>query len=490
VGVRRLIALGVAVAVLVGVVMRIAVLNSRLGVVDGDEAVVGLMARNLLHGHPDTFFWGQSYGGTLGAFIDAPILWLLGRTPIALKVAPMLLDVSAAVLLGLVGRRLAGKSAGVVAALAFWVWPGTYVWWSTKERLFYWPCLVLGLLVLLCALRIDEQPRRWREWLVLGGASGLGWWATPQILYFTLPAALWLVVRHWRLWWGWGLAAAAGLVGAGPWISYNLGHHLDSLDLPPQPYHQGYVDHLSGLVRKGVPMGLGLRVPYSERWLGGSAIAVLYLVVVGVVAYQLVRRRSRPMALLTLAIAFFPFFYAASPFTWFIGEGRYVLFLTAFLTVALAAAVARKPVLSVALVTTLAVVSTAGLFAMRGWTDPFAPDVRVPTQLGPLVAALDRNHVTRLFTDYWIAYRVTFETDQRVVAAPVVASRYSPYDTDVRAAERPAWVAVAGSARIGPFEAALAQRGVAWRRVKAGSYLLYLPDRRVVPEDLPAEVLP
>lgn len=46
---RRLVV--AAVAAVAGIVLRVAVVASRLGPVDADEAVVGLMAQRLLHGH-------------------------------------------------------------------------------------------------------------------------------------------------------------------------------------------------------------------------------------------------------------------------------------------------------------------------------------------------------------------------------------------------------------------------------------------------------
>ena len=45
------------------------------------------------------------------------------------------------------------------------------------------------------------------------------------------------------------------------------------------------------------------------------------------------------------------------------------------------------------------------------------PGVVNPRHYGPLVAELDRNSVDRVYADYWIAYRLAFETDERIIAA-------------------------------------------------------------------------
>ncbi len=59
----RWIALVAAVGV-AGLVLRVWIYRSALGVPDSDEAVVGLMTMHLLDGEWTTFFWGQGFGGS------------------------------------------------------------------------------------------------------------------------------------------------------------------------------------------------------------------------------------------------------------------------------------------------------------------------------------------------------------------------------------------------------------------------------------------
>ena len=60
-----------------GVGLRIWILRSHLGAVDSDEAVVGLLAKGILHGRLPVFFPGQGYGGTQEEFLVAPLIALL-----------------------------------------------------------------------------------------------------------------------------------------------------------------------------------------------------------------------------------------------------------------------------------------------------------------------------------------------------------------------------------------------------------------------------
>ncbi len=49
-------------------------------------------------------------------------------------------------------------------------------------------------------------------------------------------------------------------------------------------------------------------------------------------------------------------------------------------------------------------------------TVPSRPPV-APRDLEPLVATLDRAGIDRVYADFWLSYRLTFETDERIVAA-------------------------------------------------------------------------
>lgn len=49
-------------------------------------------------------------------------------------------------------------------------------------------------------------------------------------------------------------------------------------------------------------------------------------------------------------------------------------------------------------------------------TVPVQPPV-APRDLGPLISTLDDLGVDRVYADFWLAYRLTFDTDERIIAA-------------------------------------------------------------------------
>ncbi|MGH2706155.1 MAG: hypothetical protein ACRDJ4_14035 [Actinomycetota bacterium] len=79
-------------------------------------------------------------------------------------------------------------------------------------------------------MRIERGGERWYHWAALGLIGGLGWWTTPQILFFAVPALVWLAVRRRKeVVGGLALTAVPFLIGAAPWIVYNVREPLASL---------------------------------------------------------------------------------------------------------------------------------------------------------------------------------------------------------------------------------------------------------------------
>jgi hypothetical protein len=349
------------------------------------------------------------------------------------------------------------------------------VWWSTKERGFYWASLALGLVLVLAAQRIVTGRRPLVDGALFGLAAGLGFWESPTVVYFALPAALWLLVRRHPPW-RWLLTAVpASVLGALPWLVHNVGHGMPSLDRPPQPEHVGYVDALGRLLWRTLPMALGLRYPISERWLLGPVTPVLYVALGVALAVAALRRSDRPVLPL-LAIGTFVVVYAALPGAWFVGEGRYALFASPFL-VLLVAWLVRRP----AAVLVLAAASAPLSFVM---VRPMGSEG--PPHIGVDIAAMQRAGVQEAWADYWLAYRLDFESDGRITASSSRASRDRSLYRAVARSKRPAFVYARGDARAALVANALPGA----RRVQTAHFDVVIADGPVPLVSLPPAFVP
>lgn len=490
----------VALAALVafGLAARIWVLVHPLGALDSDEAVIGLIGLHLLRGHHlPTFFWGQNYGGPHEAVLAALLFAVARPSPLVLKSIPVLLSAVAAVLTWRIGSNVVGERAGRWAGAIFWAAPAAFVWWSTKASV-YWGSLTLALVVLLLLVRAARRSRDgtryppWREAgeaALLGLATGLAFWANPQTLYVMVPAYLWsapVILRSWR---SLPVIGATALLGAAPWIRYNLIHHWVSFQFAPQPaVAGGYAGRLRQFFQIALPMALGLKVPYTRAWVLGALglgvfVALLALFVVG--AFRLPPRGR----LLVFLAAVYPFLFAYSPYSWYVDHPRYLLFLAPTAAVLLAAAMPRRALggaVAGGIGVVLIALAAFGLAAMNssGKTAPYGPDVLVPANLAPLDQLLTRYGVRYAFADYWLAYRTTFETGETTLVSPTYVVRDPGIDARVRAAPIPDYLFLASSRSLSIFEAQCAGLGVPLAVHRSGQFAVVVPTRRVLPEDV------
>jgi hypothetical protein len=460
---------------------------------EGDEAVVGLMAHQIVHGHFSTFYWGQQYGG-VEPYVVAAIFGIASPGPLALNVTAALFSAVSAVLAGMVVWEMCRRRGVAVAAGAVvWVWPYAALWNSVHELGFRQAALCLGLAFAWCALRLRRAPGSIGWSAGAGLALGLGWWASPEILYVALPAGAvtaFSAIRARRgpggAWWSgarWGPAllagAAAAVVGALPWLYTNVGSGFGSLrpsasGLSGQP---GYWSRLGTFFVHVLPTQTGAQQLFTGDWVGGPVFGVLVLVAVlalaALAAWRLLRSASRRDAVpggvtAVVAAAIFPFLFAFIPGTAYWQDGRYGIFLGPLLAVLVLGAAPRgagtrlpaRAVLTRTAVTVLCAAALAGATVLTaagaygssavpvtsprsfasGWHDPDAA-------ARAAVAGLERHGIHTAFGDYWTAYVLDLLAGGRVSVSP------SPLDV-VRdpvlaravAAGRPAWLFFAPSA--------------------------------------------
>jgi 4-amino-4-deoxy-L-arabinose transferase-like glycosyltransferase len=472
----------VAAVVAVGLALRGWILASPLGRLDSDEAVVGLMARHILDGELNAFFWGQTYGGTLDQFLTAGVFALVGPSVFALKAVQVALAGLACVLTWRVGRRIIGEGPARLAGLLFWIAPVAYLVYSTKSRGWYWVGLCLALGVVLVGLRLLDRPR-WQEMAWLGLLVGLAWWTSPALLLLIGPAGAYLLVRRpalLRLLWA---AVPPFLVGAAPWIRYNLVNDFASLVQPGAPEASTYLERLAGFFTTGLPLALGARSPYVQTWIGGAAGLSLYLAALLGFAFLLIRRRRALAPLLILALAY-PLLFAVSESTVYVAEPRYLLFLAPVLVLLVASALATHG-RQLGGLTLALVFSLVGLGTLSSWSDRQPPQTALaPGDLAPVLAVLERHDVSAAWAGYWTSYRLGFESNEDVTAASLGQVRYRPFQVEVAHHPAPAFVVERGGpedVRLGP---ALAREGASHDREAAGSFAVYLPDRAVDPARL------
>jgi Dolichyl-phosphate-mannose-protein mannosyltransferase len=411
---RGLVALAVAGAA-GGIVLRVWLLLSPLGALDADEAVVGLLAKGILHGTLPVFFPGQGYGGTQEEFLTAPLVALFGLSTATIRVVPLALWAASALLVWRIGRRILDERRAVLAAVVFWIWPAYFDWKSTRAHGFYGSELFLGLAVLLLVLRLREGRSR-RDAVLLGLTLGCGLWSSPQVAIVALPALGWLVWSRRDVVRDWWLVVPAAVLGGLPWLLGNLRHGWYSLH--PGRNEGTWANHVHNLAVSTLPEALGLRLAWSFEWLGGVELGLLlYAAFAGLFVWLLVRQR-RALAPLFLIVAIFPIFYFVSPYTWLETEPRYLTLVMPVFAL-LAASVATTVRRGAVVLAVAAALSVGGVLQLqRHHVSAFTTEgTAVPADIGPLLETLRAHDVHWAFASYWVAWRIMFESGESIVAA-------------------------------------------------------------------------
>jgi Dolichyl-phosphate-mannose-protein mannosyltransferase len=488
---NRLLVGAVVALALVGLGLRLWIMTGRLGVVDSDEAITGLMARHLLDGEFRAFMWRLSYQGTIATYPVALSFKLFGTSQFTLELPYLLMSAGATLLVWRIGTRFLSPFQAVFGALAFWLWPALYVWVGVKPLIFYVPTMVLGLAAMLCALRAAEHPRRALDWCLLGLFAGAGWWTSPNIMYFVVPIAVWLVAYHWRSLWPRSLLTVPfAVLGALPWLWNDITYGFDSLELSDGTATGSYLDHLGYFFSHALPAALGMRAPFTGAWIVDAghlplvAVPVLYVVVLGLLGVS-VALGLRARSIVAIGLVSCPFVFALNPVgsnlaNDLIGNGRYFYFFTPFVALAvaqLARPVAPAWILAVALAAS-SVWGFAQLYDHREGIGGAPP-------LDAVIRRLERDGHHDVYASFWVALRLTFESDERIVGvATDVGPSYQGYTDRIERSKLPVYVCFLDPKIPWNPLAGLRNRareaGITLRETRVGDYLIVVPSKRML----------
>src|SRR6266516_2131166 len=198
------------ICLLLAFILRMWLVIRTHGLVDGDEAMVGIQAEHILRGEHPIYFYGQAYMGSLEAYVMAVLFALGGASVWMLRAEPTLLSL----LVVYLTWRLAGALAETaqlpplsrqlfqtMAALFAAVPPLYDTVLELRTLGGYIEIFVLMLLLLLSAFQLTQ---RWHagasskelalRWGGIGFIVGLGFWVNPLLVSAVLAAAIWIVV--------------------------------------------------------------------------------------------------------------------------------------------------------------------------------------------------------------------------------------------------------------------------------------------------------
>lgn len=499
------------IALAAALVARLLILASGSVSFHSDEAVVGLMARHILTGARPVFFYGQAYMGSLDAWLIALGFGLLGESVLTIRLVQSALYLGVvAVTFIIVWQLTSHVTAAFTAGLVMAIPPIMTTLYTTATLGGYNETLLLGSGIILTGITLARGGGSLRHWLLLGVCAGLGWWTNALIVIYALPVVLLVILRAAQRRLdrrsaavGFGLAGLGFIIGAGPWIAFNLENDFAGLafllgSTEGTPFagigasSLSLIERVIGFAAFGLPTLIGARAPWSPEILlppAALAIAAIWLLALITLARTRLLDATGKFLLWGMLISFTLIFlvsrFSADP------TGRYFLPLTLPFSAALGvlAAAVRRRWLAAALAGAVLMYQgiTVAISAAQppGLTTQFNLNEHLPnSDDDALIDFLESSDLTRGYTTYWISFRTAFLSGENIQLSAALPpkpdrvwtpfyERYLPYRAAADAAERVAYV-TAGVPEIEAdliawFEAS----GVRFERTEIGIYHVF-----------------
>lgn len=444
--------IAIAAGILVGVAIRIALSFAAEGKSWSDSAIIALMAMHALSGHFYTFYWGQSYMGSIESLGVAPFFAIFGVRDATLSMGLLPWYVLFAIALAVLARRMAGPLAAVAAVWLLAFAPPYVQYQQIMPRGDYPETLAFGTILLCLTLSVTHdalsEGRERRALLAIGFVAGLAFWTNWLVFPYFAVVGLYLLLHDWRLLLRPVMAAilAAFFLGSLPFWIYNVRHGFPTFSFVADVQTaEGRRIALEYAVGGAIPVLLGFR-DLDGRFTWGWPGAALTLVAAGATLAlfvglrrswsALIRARVREthpaVALLLLAVAMVAIYSVGLPGRFHVP--RYMLPLVTATLALLAAGLAwvaerSRPVAAVAIAGLLVFYAIQIVDLGRGLAKPGER----PGVTGPVTKLADhlQNAGIRYgYADYGDATLTTYLTRERVILTDYFGARYPLEEVD------------------------------------------------------------
>ena len=217
---RKRLFLGLILIILIGLALRVPYLITFHSELNMDEAVLGIMAQDIINGEKlPLFFYGQEYFGPLESLVAIPFFLIFSPSTFFLRLSVLILTL-AGLLLFWQGFRLMNRdSNGLVAVGWLILSPMVLCVRSIQPSGHMGGLFCGGLIFYLTARAIVFRKWAWVNFFLWGLAVGFGLWMSPATLIYAIPSGCILLLNDVRVIRYFPLSFLGCLVGAYPfWV--------------------------------------------------------------------------------------------------------------------------------------------------------------------------------------------------------------------------------------------------------------------------------
>lgn len=430
---------------------------------NSDEAIVGLMGKHILDGESPLYFYGQSYMGSLDAYLVALSFLIFGEKVIAIRLVQIFLFfVTILIIYFYVIIAFRNLKAAFFSALFLIFSPLNVILYTTVSLGGYVEALLIGsVLLLISGLVLREYEnhvsdgKKVKKLLLLGGLfTGIGMWVNPISLTMCIPACLCFLLNKKHEDGRTGevikkiiIIVIGFILGSFFWwypiiINNNLIYLTElfgsAVSVETGSYLQNSFQHLISFVLFAPTAVFGMRPPWDVFIIGKIFVPVVLLFWIIVFAFILSNEEeitfSIKWAFLCL-IGIVLIIFLGFVFTSFGVDpsGRY--FLPVYIPLSIWAGFAiskfKKKLLIFLLGLFVIFYQTFGVVTSAN-QDPFlTTQFYNPAQIDQsfmdeLISFLKINEEYYGFSNYWVSYPLAFLTNEEIISLPLL-----PYHTDL-----------------------------------------------------------
>lgn len=425
---------------------------------NSDEAVVGLMAKHILAGENFLYFYGQSYMGSVDAYLISLGFALFGVHIVVIRIVQIFLYALTILFFYLyIDLIFQDRKISFFSAL-FLVFPVVNVVLYTTITLGgYGEALLLGSISLylseIIKTKIIDNHKSNFLFALLGLVCGLGLYINPLSLTIIVPSLLnvffVLIRRKQQVVISTIYLFVFILIGSLPfWYSLFFTNGLAAITeiggsavaVESKPFLARSISHLINFILFGATVVFGLRPPWNVEWIGIYLIPFIIIFWL-FIFYFAIRTRYRRSSWLKVAplpaivglvlVGFIFTSFGTDP------SGRYFLPLIFPLSALFGYSVVRIEKRFVRILAIITVIFQIFGTVISSTKEPYltsqfySPSQIDQTKLEELSEFLLSEKQYFGFSNYWISYPLDFVSNEQIIAIP-----FLPYHPDLRFTER------------------------------------------------------
>lgn len=451
--------------ILVFLLIRLPILFTFGQHLDGDESVVGIMAKHIIEkGERPLAYYGQSYGGghLIEAYTAAFLFRIFGISAAALKLIPLLFSLGIILLAFYLADRYFNRKTAVITSILL-LTAGSFLRPSLKAN-GYMETIFICMLSFILFLRIlADKKGDFKTIALFGFLSGMAYWSFEFALAYI---AFYLIMFF---------AFDKGffrrnvfiffiflLVGLSPLlVTKNFTDSIGIISLPKENIFIHFFSTLASFFIRDMPSFLGIdnvhnfveKIPFTS-WV----YYAIFLAAFGSLVYTCRKsmknfvvsafsRKSPEFKTETAIILFFVFyavFYSLSKFGGIAPRFLVPLYPHIAIMIALFAAKANKNI-AIAMVSVLVITGLfegVSLLKADSVTDGL---IETPyTALPRAIDFLNQQDIKQVYTPYFLKWRLIFLTEEKIIASCdrlcACGYRYPEYELAVDNANNYAYI--------------------------------------------------